>query len=92
MGRLFRIDGWGGRALLIAMAVLTLAVGLCLCDDDEMANGMSVDLCLGLAIVSVAVVVLVVALIYPLSVDLPYMAYAVSLHRPDPPPKLPSLS
>jgi hypothetical protein len=92
MGRLFRMDGWAGRALLIAMAVLTLAVGLCLCDDDEMANGMSVDLCRGLAAFSGAAVVLVVALIFSLSIDLPYRAYAVSLHRPDPPPKLPFLS
>jgi hypothetical protein len=91
MGRLFLKDGWAGRALLIAMTVLTLAVGLCLCADDEMASGMCVDLCLGLAIFSGAVVILVVALVYPLSIDLPYAAYAVALHRPDPPPKLPSL-
>lgn len=89
MGRLFRIDGWPGRALPIALIVLTLAAGLCLCDDDEMANGMSVELCLGLAVLCVAVVVLVVALISPLSVDLPYRAYAVLLLRPDPPPRRP---
>lgn len=92
MRRLFRMDGWAGRALLIALTVLTLALGLCLFDDDEMANGMSVDPCVGLAIFSVALVVLVVALVYPLSIDLPYTAYAVLLYRPDPPPKLPFLS
>lgn len=83
----FRMDGWPGHALLIAMLLLTLGVGLCLFDGDEGANGMCVDLCLGLAMFSVATIILVVGLIHLLPLDLPATAYAVSLHRLDPPPK-----
>ena len=87
MRRLFRMDGWPGRALLIAMALLTLGVALCLFDGDEAGNGMCVDLCLGLAMFSVAAVVLVTGVIHRLPIDLPAMAYATSLRRLDPPPK-----
>lgn len=86
MRRLFRMDGWPGQALLIGMVLLTLGLGLCLFDGDEGDNGMSVDLCLGLAMFSVAAVVLVISLIHLLSIDLPTIARAVSLHRLDPPP------
>ncbi len=87
MRRLFRMDGWPGQALLLAMVLLTLGVGLCLFDGDEGDNGMCVDLCLGLAMFSVVTVVLVIGLIHLLSIDLRTIAYSVSLHRLDPPPK-----
>lgn len=82
MRRLFRMDGWPGHVLLIAVMLLTLGVGLCLGN-----SGMCVDLCLGLAIVSVATIILVVGLIHLLSLDLPATAYAAALYRLDPPPK-----
>ena len=93
MRRIFRIDGWPGQALLIAMVLVALGVGLCLFDGDEGGNGLSVDLCVGLlAMLSVATVVLVIGLIHLLSVDKPAIAYAVSLRRLDPPPKRSLLS
>ena len=92
MRRLFRMDGWPGQALLIAMVLLTLGVGLCLFDGAEGDNGMCVDLCLGLAMFSVAAVVLVIGLIHLLPIDLPAIAYATSLRRLDPPPKRSFLS
>ncbi len=92
MRRLFRMDGWSGQALLIAMVLLTLGVGLCLFDGEEGDNGMCVDLCLGLAMFSVAAVVLVIGLIHLLPIDLPAIAYATLLRRLDPPPKRSFLS
>lgn len=92
MRRLFRMAGWPGQALLIAMVLLTLGVGLCLFDGDEGGNGLCVDLCLGLAMFSIASVVLVIGLIHLLPIDLPAIAYATSLRRLDPPPKRPFLS
>lgn len=92
MRRLFRMDGWPGQALLIAMMLLTLGVGLCLFDGDEGDNGPSVDLCVGLAMLSVATVILVIGLIHLLPIDLPAIGYATSLYRLDPPPKRSVLS
>jgi hypothetical protein len=86
------MDGWPGQALMIAMVLLTLGVGLCLFDGDGGGKGMCVDLCLGLAMFSVAAVVLVIGLIHLLPIDLPAMAYATSLRRLDPPPKRSFLS
>ena len=92
MRRLSRMGGWPGQALLIARVVLTVGVGLCLFAGDVVDNGLSVDLCVGLAILSVATVVLVISLIHVLPIDLPAIAYATLLRRPDPPPKRSALS
>ena len=81
------MDGWLGQALLIAMVLLTLGVGLCLFEGDGVDNGMSIDLCVGLAMFSVATIILVIGLTHLLSIDLPAIAYAVSVRRLDPPPK-----
>lgn len=81
-----RMDGWAGRAFLIAMVGLTLAVGLCLFDDDEMNS----DLCCGLAIVSVAVLMATLGPVHLLSSDPRWVVYAVAPRRLDPPPKSPS--
>jgi hypothetical protein len=86
------MDGWPGQALLIAMVLLILGVGLCLFDGDEGDDGMCVDLCRGLAMFSVAAVVLVIGPIHLLPIDLPAIAYATSLRRLDPPPKRSFLS
>ncbi len=74
------------------MAILTLAVGFCLFDGDEMDKGLSVDLCQALALFSTAVVVLAAALIQFLSGDPRPATYAASVRRLDPPPRLFSLS
>ena len=81
------MDGWPGRVFLIAMVVLTLAVGLCLFDDE-----MNSDLCCGLAIFSVAVFLAALGPVYLLSSSPPSAVYAVALRRLDPPPKSPFLS
>jgi hypothetical protein len=83
-----RMDGWPGRVLLIAMVVLTVAVWLCLVDDDEMCT----HLCSGLAIFSVAIVLATLGAVQPLPGGPRCAAYVVSLHRLDPPPKSPFLS
>jgi hypothetical protein len=87
-----RVDRWPGQALLIVMAALTLAVGFCLFDGDEMDNRISVDLCQALAVFSTAVVVFASALIQLLSADPRPATYAASVRQLDPPPKLSSLS
>jgi hypothetical protein len=87
-----RVDRWPGQALLIVMALLTLAVGFCLFDGDEMDKGIFVDLCQALALLSTAVVVLTSALIQLLSADPRPATYAASVRRLDPPPKLSFLS
>ena len=83
-----RIDGWAGRVFLIVLVVLTVAVGLCLFDDDEMCT----YLCTGLAIFSVAMFLATLGAIQPLPSAPRCAVYVVSLHRPDPPPKSSFLS
>lgn len=74
------------------MALLTLAVGLCLFDGDQMDEGISVDLCQALAVFSTAVLVLTSVLIQLLSADPRTATCAAPVRRLDPPPKLSSLS
>ena len=83
-----RMDAWVGRVFLIAMVALTVAVGLCLFDDDEMCT----NLCTGLATFSVAMFLATLGAVQPLPSDPRCAVYVVSLHRPDPPPKSPFLS
>jgi len=82
---------WSGRALLVALALVTVAIGFCLFDGHAHGttdNGMSSHPCCGLAIDSVAVIGLTSILVHPLPLDPPYVVHAVPLHRLDPPPKL----
>ena len=83
MRRQLQIDGWPGRLFLITMVAITMAVGLSLCDDDEMNN----DLCCALAIFSVAVFVAALGPVHRLCESRFCPVYAVSLRRLDPPPK-----
>jgi hypothetical protein len=83
-----QLDGWPGRVLLVAMVALTLAVGLCLFDDDEMNS----DLCCGLAISSAAVFLATLGPVHLLSSGPRWAVYAVSLRRLDPPPRSPSFA
>ena len=79
---------WAGRVFLIVMVALTVIVGLCLFDDDEMCT----NLCTGLAIFSVTVVLATLGAVQPLPSGPPCAVYVVSLHRLDPPPKSSFLS
>jgi hypothetical protein len=67
---------------IIAMVALTVAVGLCLFDDDEMCS----NLCTGLAMFSVAIVLATLGAVQPLPSGPRCAVYVVSLHRVDPPP------
>jgi hypothetical protein len=79
---------WAGRVFLIVMVALTVIVGLCLFDDDDMCT----NLCAGLAIFSVTVVFATLGAVQPLPSGPPCAVYVVSLHRLDPPPKSSFLS
>ena len=83
-----RTDAWVGRVFLVAMVVLTVVVGLCLFDDDDMCT----NLCTGLAIFSVAIVLATLGAVQPLPGGPRCAVYVVSLQRLDPPPKSPFLS
>jgi hypothetical protein len=89
MGRHLLTDRSLGRALVLALAALVVAVGFCLFDGDEgeMVGHASFDLCHGLAIVSVGVTLLMLAHVYLLPIDAPRGARSGAPHRLDPPPK-----
>jgi hypothetical protein len=85
--RVGRLRGaWWLRGVTIAVAVLALATGLCLFDQDEE----ELDLCLGMLAVSLAVMpftgLLPVGWAVGLSVATPG---AVAVRVPDPPPRFP---
>lgn len=81
------------RWALIAAVLLTLATGFCLLDrHDDGAPG-HVDLCLGMLATSAPMVPLAGLLAAGWVIGaLGAAACAVSLHVPDPPPKLAALS
>jgi hypothetical protein len=88
-------ERWWVRGAVIAVALLALATGLCLFDQDEVrASGRVTppDLCLGMLAVSFAIMPLVGLLAAGWVVVLPFpAAYAVAVHVPDPPPRSASL-
>jgi peptidoglycan/LPS O-acetylase OafA/YrhL len=88
-----RIDGRPGQALVLVLALLTLAVGFCLFDGDETATGASFDLCatLAMAMASLTLSLLALGRLGPVSTDPPQAVHDVSLRRLDPPPKSPLL-
>jgi hypothetical protein len=83
------------RVGLFAMALLTLATGLCLFDQDEDGSGAGIvhpDLCLVMLLVALAVVALAGLLPAGSAVDFALPGpYAIALRVPSPPPKLASL-
>ena len=85
---------WWVRGLVIATALLALAAGLCLFDQDHDGTAGHVtppDLCLATLAV-LAIMPLVRPLAVGWAVNLPVAApQAVTLHAPDPPPKPASL-
>lgn len=82
---------WWVRGVTIAVAMLALATGLCLFDQDEdgaTGHVTSPDLCLGMFAVSFAVMPLARLLAVGWTVNLRAATpYAVALRIPDPPPR-----
>jgi hypothetical protein len=86
---------WMLSGVVVLIAVLAMAGLVCLLHDEGMNHQhvMAPDLCLGLLVASLTVVVLVRPLAPGWTIALPPApAYATTLHLPDPPPKLRSLS
>jgi hypothetical protein len=85
---------WWVRGLVITTALLALATGFCLFDQDHDGTAGHVtppDLCLGMLAV-LTIMPLVRPLAVGWAVSLPVAApHAVTLHIPDPPPKPASL-
>jgi hypothetical protein len=76
--------------MVIAVALLTLATGLCLFDqDDHAAAGQLVpDLCLGMIAVSLTSMPFARLLAAGWTLNAPAVAaYVVARHIPDPPPR-----
>lgn len=88
-------ERWWVRGAVIAVALLALAAGLCLFDQDEggsSAGGAHTDLCLVMLLVPPALMPLVGLLpAGPVADFLLPARSAVALHVPIPPPKLASL-
>jgi hypothetical protein len=88
-------ERWWMRGGLIAMALLVVATGLCLFDQDEDGSGGGIvhpDLCLVMLLVTLAGVPLAGLLAAGPAVDLAWAGpYAIALRVPSPPPKLASL-
>jgi hypothetical protein len=86
---------WWVRGLVMATALLALAAGFCIFDQDHDGTAGHVpspDLCLGMLAVLLAVMPLVRPLAVGWAVNLPVAtAHTVTLHIPDPPPKSASL-
>ena len=84
-------EAWWVRGATIAVALLALATGFCVFDQDDDGAGGHVappDLCLGMLAVSLAVLPLAPLLAVGWAVDHPVaVTYAVALHIPDPPPR-----
>ena len=90
MTRRLRRRTWPWQAAIVALAVLTLAVGLCLFDEDGAGtddHDISRDLCGGLLASALTVTLLALTALDPVLVESLRPVSAVSLRRLDPPPK-----
>ncbi len=86
---------WPRQVAVVALAVLTLAVGLCLFDDDGAGtddHAVARDLCGGLLVPLVTVTLLALTVLNPVLVESLRPVSAVTLRRLDPPPKYLPLS
>ena len=84
-------DRWWVRGAVIAGALLVLATGFCLFDQDEEGSSgrvMPPDLCLVMLALSLAIMPLAGLLAAGWTVSFSFAAaYAVALNIPDPPPR-----
>ena len=90
MSRRLRRKTWPWQAAVVALAVLTLAVGLCLFDDDGAGtddHDISRNLCGGFLASSLTVTLLTLAALNPVLMESLRPVSAVTLRRLDPPPK-----
>ena len=90
MPRRLRRKTWPWQAAVVALAVLTLAVGLCLFDEDGAGtddHDISRDLCGGLLASALTVTLLALTALNPVLVESLRPVSAVTLRRLDPPPK-----
>jgi hypothetical protein len=79
-----------GRTMLLVLAVLIAATGLCLFDHhaDRHDHAVVIDLCLGMLIGAVVVAPLIVlTVVGPTTAYRPLAFVPVGLHVLDPPPK-----
>jgi hypothetical protein len=90
MTRRLRRKTWPWRAAIVALAVLTLAVGLCLFDEDGAGkddHDIARDLCGGLLAPALTLTLLALIALSPVLVESLPPVSAVTLRRLDPPPK-----
>lgn len=84
-------EAWWVRSVVVAAALLILATGFCVFDQDDHAAAGHVgplDLCLGMLAVSLAVMPFVRLVVVGWALDPAVAAaYVVARHLPDPPPK-----
>jgi len=95
MNRRLRGKTWPLQATAVVLAVLALAVGLCLFDDDGAGtddHDISRDLCGGLLASALAVTLLALAALNPVLMESLRPVSAVTLRPLDPPPKSLQLS
>lgn len=81
---------WPWQVAVVALAVLTVAVGLCLFDDDGAGtddHDISRDLCGGFLASALSVMLLAPTVLNPVLVESLRPVSAVTLRRLDPPPK-----
>ena len=90
MNRRLRSKTWPLQATAVVLAVLALAVGLCLFDDD--GAGTDDHLCGGLLAPALTLTLLALIALNPVLVESLRPVSAVTLRRLDPPPKSLQLS
>jgi hypothetical protein len=94
MTRRLRRKTWPWQAAIVALAVLTLAAGLCLFDDDGAGTDHDItrDLCGGLLAPALTLTLLALIALSPVLVESLPPVSAVTVRRLDPPPKSLQLS
>ena len=81
---------WPWQVAVVALAIVTVAVGLCLFDDDGAGtddHAVARDLCGGVLVSLVTVTLLALTVLHPVLVASLGPVSAVTLRRLDPPPK-----
>ena len=84
------VGTWPGRLAIIAVALLTLAIGFCFFDGSEhglLRHAHSPDPCTSLALVSAAIALLGLTAKWEMSMSPARPVYATSPRRLTPPPR-----